>query len=157
MKFNYTIRKLTKKHLENPQQRRDFFNTLKNLRQVGSLTQTDAKRILTKINSQNGHIFIAQTYDEQIIGTVTLLIEQKFIQRGGKCGHIEDVSIMKGCEKRGVGSALVKKAVAAAIKSGCYKVILDCSDFNLPFYKNLGFYRYENHMKFDLNKKLKKK
>ena len=29
---------------------------------------------------------------------------------------------------------------------GCYKVILDCSDQNVPFYEKLGFKKNVNHM-----------
>ena len=37
-----------------------------------------------------------------IIGSTTLLIEQKFIHDGGKVGHIEDVVTRKGYEGFGI-------------------------------------------------------
>jgi glucosamine-phosphate N-acetyltransferase len=144
---DFEVRELKDIDLEDP---KDFFETLGNLREVGSLTSEEAKDILLKINSQDSHIFVAVTPEGKIIGSATLLIEQKFIRKGSRCGHIEDVSVAKGFEGNGIGSAVVKKAVEYAEKSGCYKVILDCNDNNIPFYQKLGFRRYENCMRLDM-------
>lgn len=144
--LNFEVRELKDIDLEEP---KDFFETLDNLREVGNLTSEEAKDILLKINSQDGHIFIAVTPEGKIIGAATLLIEQKFIRHRAKCGHIEDVSVAKGLEGNGIGSAVVKKAVDYAKKAGCYKVILDCSDKHMSFYQKFGFRRYENCMRLD--------
>ena len=114
------------------------------------MTLDHAKEILYKINLQNTHIFVAKTSEGNIIGTTTLLVEQKFIHGGGRVGHIEDVSVRKGHEGKGVGSSLVKRVLDEARIFGCYKVILDCSDKNVPFYERLGFYLQENEMRFDI-------
>jgi len=145
--LNFEVRELKDIDLEEP---KDFFSTLSNLREVGNISSEEAKDILLKINSQDSHIFVAVTLEGKIIGAATLMIEQKFIRQGAKCGHIEDVSVAKSFEGNGIGSALVKKAVDYAKKAGCYKVILDCSDKNVPFYQKLGFRRYENCMRMDL-------
>ena len=128
--MDFEVRELQDFDLEDP---KDFFDTLSNLRDVGGLSSSEAKDILLKINSQDCHVFVAVTPEGKIIGCATLVVEQKFIRHGGKCGHIEDVSVNKDCEGKGVGSAVVRKAVEFAKKFGCYKVILDSADYNVHF------------------------
>ncbi|MBA7523015.1 hypothetical protein ES705_15138 [subsurface metagenome] len=147
MDFKYIIKKLTKADLTDLE---GFIKTLSNLSSVGSLNLKKAKKILLKINSQNGHIYIAKRDYGEVIGATSLLIEQKFIHEGGKVGHIEDVCIKKEYEGKGIGSALVKKAIEYAKKFDCYKVILDCKDNLVPFYEKLDFYKHENCMRLDL-------
>ena len=88
--MSFTIRELKEEDFSN-----GFFETLSNLAEVGK-TRNDlnlAKEILKRIDSdRNYRIIIAQDkQNRQVIGTATLLIEQKFIHNGGKAGHIEDV------------------------------------------------------------------
>jgi N-acetylglutamate synthase-like GNAT family acetyltransferase len=85
-----------------------------------------------------------------VIGTASLLVEQKFIHQGGMVGHIEDVSVRLGYEKMGVGTALVRHATEQARKLGCYKVILDCSENLIPFYESLGFRCHAVQMRTEL-------
>ncbi len=146
MSMSFTVRELDAKDFS-----RGFFETLENLREVGKLKSdlNRAEKILKEMKSKGSRIFVAEK-DGKIIGSITLLIEQKFIRNGGKAGHIEDVSTRKGFEGKGVGSALVQKALETARKEGCYKVVLDCSEANVKFYENNGFKRNEIGMKFVL-------
>ena len=147
-RLEYQIRELTSEGIE--QHFASLCGTLKNLREVGNLSIPDAVKILSEINSQNGHIYVAQKEDGEIIGAGTLLIEQKFIRKGGKVGHVEDVATRAGYEGRGVGKAIMNKLIEEARRYGCYKVILDCSDKNIPFYEKAGFHLHENCMRLDL-------
>jgi glucosamine-phosphate N-acetyltransferase len=65
-------------------------------------------------------------------------------------GHIEDVVTRRGYEGKGIGRALVKKCIEICRIRGCYKVILNCSDKNVNFYRHLGFKTYDNGMRYDL-------
>ena len=89
--------------------------------------------------------------NEKIIGTATLIIEQKFIHGGGKVGHIEDVAVQKDCQLKGVGKNLIEFLVEQAKSKGCYKVILDCNDENVGFYEKCGFYKNGNCMRKNIN------
>lgn len=126
-----------------------FSETLTNLRPVGDMSQDMKKTILEKINSQNGHIFIA-ICDGKVVGTTTVLIEQKFIRGGAKVAHIEDVSTRKDFEGHGIASTILKRCISYAKEMGCYKVILDCGKNVIPFYERYGFKSNENHMRLDL-------
>ncbi len=134
--MNYQIRELKKEDLYPTY---GYLETLNNLAEVGDLNINQAEEILEKINKQNSIIFIAQTDDKQIIGSVTLLLEQKFLRGGKLAGHIEDVVTRKGYESQGVASTLIKKAIKIAKEKGCYKIVLDCDQKLISFYKKFGF------------------
>jgi glucosamine-phosphate N-acetyltransferase len=146
---NFIIREIEQADLE-----KGFFQTLSNLAMVGRIRDDleQAKKILQEIKSYPLYkIFVAVKNDDaEIIGSITLLIEQKFIHDGGKSGHIEDVVTRKDYEGIGVGSALVSAALAFAREKNCYKVILDCSEKNVRFYEKIGFRRNEISMRYDL-------
>lgn len=89
---------------------------------------------------------------ERVVGTTTLMVDQKYIHSGGRVGHIEDVAVSKDCQRRGIGTELVKYAASHAKKVGCYKVILHCFAELSPFYQRLGFRDYNIGMRLDLDR-----
>ena len=141
------VRELGKADLDN-----GFFESLSNLSDVSRIDQGEALQLLNLIRSNPYHeIFVAVLGDESVVGSITILIEKKFIHSCGKVGHIEDVVTRKGHEGKGIGSALVKRALEFATTHDCYKVILDCSDGNVAFYENNEFRRYGVSMRYDLS------
>jgi glucosamine-phosphate N-acetyltransferase len=86
----------------------------------------------------------------QIIGTISLLIEQKFIHNGGKVGHIEDLVVDAQYRGKGIGQQLCEKVIKYAKQEGCYKVILNCNQSNIKFYEKIGFKQYEVEMRINL-------
>jgi len=147
-KIEFEVREISSKDLL-----RGFFETLLNLAEVGRIRedQENAKKILREITSYPFcKIFVAVKNDGEIVGSNTLLIEQKFIHNGGKVGHIEDVVTKKGYEGLGIGTALVGESLRFARRMKCYKVILDCSEENVPFYKKIGFNEHGISMRYDL-------
>lgn len=143
---SYKIREIVLDDLNN-----GFLEALSNLGLVRGLEPEDAKSLLLKIKLNPFHkIFVALNESGKVVGTTTLIIEQKFIHDGGLVGHIEDVSVRKGNEGGGVGSALIKKALETADEFECYKVILDCSKDLTRFYERLGFRKHEVAMRKDL-------
>ncbi len=146
-KIEFEVREMSPKDLQ-----RGFFETLSNLAEVGGISedQENAKEVLREITSYPFcKIFVAVKNDGEIVGSNTLLIEQKFIHNGGKVGHIEDVVTKKGYEGLGIGTALVGKSLRFARQMKCYKVILDCSEENVPFYRKIGFNEHGISMRYD--------
>jgi len=127
---------------------RGFLETLENLVPV-NLTPDEAIHIWRGRNAAGVRTVVA-VEGERVIGTASLILEHKFIHRGGTIGHIEDVAVHPAHGGKGVGSAVVHSLVELARQSGCYKVILSCSDQNLGFYSKLGFRRHDNGMRIDL-------
>ena len=128
-----------------------FLETLDFLRNTGDLDKNKAKEILKKIKQNPNHIIYVAIDDKKIIGSTTLLIEQKFIRDGGLVGHIEDVVVRKDYEGKGIGIKLVTSMLERAKEKNCYKTILDCKDDVKQFYERIGFKRESNCMRYDHN------
>ena len=138
------IRKIIESDLEN-----GFLESLDNLRQTSNLEQNSVKNILKKILENENHIIHVAELDGKIVGSTTLLIEQKFIHEGGRVGHIEDVVVNKEFEGRGIGMKLVLSLLDVAKEKKCYKTILNCEDKLIPFYEKIGFKQKSTEMRFD--------
>ena len=141
-------------------EKRGFLDVLENLVPVG-LDRIRAKQILQEIKSNPLHkIFVAQEEEgieqqeqqiqaqgdidkkkkTKVVGTTTLLVEPKFINKGMRVGYIEDVSVRKGFDGLGIGSQLITYATQDAISvEGCRKILLYCSKNTMPFYEKLGY------------------
>jgi len=104
-----------------------------------------------KIKQNPNHIIYVAIDNKKIVGSTTLLIEQKFIHDGGLVGHIEDVVVRKDYEGNGIGIKLVTSLLERAKEKNCYKTILDCKDDVKQFYERIGFKRESNGMRYDHN------
>jgi len=128
-----------------------FLKSLDSLRKASDLEESSAKLVLKKIRSNQNHVIMVADLDGQIVGSITLLIEPKFIHQGGLVGHIEDVVVHSEFQGKGIGEQLVNAALEYAKNHDCYKTILDCDDNVKPFYEKIGFKRNSNAMRFDHN------
>jgi len=147
-KINFLVREIEEEDLQN-----GFLQTLSNLTEMGKIYNDiiKSKKILQEIKTYPFYkIFVAVKDEGLIIGTTTILIEQKFIHDGGRVGHIEDVATRNEYEGLGVGSALIRTCLDFAKKKNCYKVILACSEKNIPFYKKVGFKEHDVSMRYDI-------
>lgn len=142
--LDITVRKILESDIDT-----GFLESLDSLRKSSDLDKNKAKQILKKISQSPDHIIFVADYQGKIIGSTTLLIEQKFIHDGGKVGHIEDVVVSKEFQSKGVGVIIIKAVLEYAKSQGCYKTILDCDDTVRPFYEKLGFARHSNGMRYD--------
>jgi glucosamine-phosphate N-acetyltransferase len=125
-----------------------FLDSLTSLTDVG-LTPEEARGVMQTRQRAGVRTYVALLRG-RVAGTASLVIEQKFIHRGGRIGHIEDVAVHRDFQGHGIGSALVQHATTEARKLGCYKVILSCFEDRVPFYSRLGFRRHDIGMRMDL-------
>ena len=77
------------------------------------------------INEKNIQVWIIEDKDE-IVGTATLLFEQKLIHNFGIVAHIEDVVISKNFRRQNYGKILIEYLIKKAKEKTCYKIILNC-------------------------------
>ena len=126
-----------------------FLESLDNLKTASNLDRETATDILKKIITIPDHIIHVAEINGKIIGSTTLLIEQKFIHDGGKIGHIEDVVVSKEFEGRGIAIKLVASILEEANTRNCYKTILDCKNELIPFYERIGFKQESNQMRYN--------
>ena len=100
--------------------------------------------------------FVYVDENNEIIGSATIFIEYKFLHCGSTVSHIEDVVVDENSRRKGVGKALIEKCNQVAEEHGCYKVILDCSIENIPFYAKSRFIPDAYCMRKDLKKRKKR-
>ena len=137
------------REIEEDDLKNGFLETLDFLRNTGDLDKNKANEILKKIKQNPDHIIHVAIDNKKIVGSTTLLIEQKFIHDGGLVGHIEDVVVRKDCEGKGIGIKLVTSLLEHAKEKNCYKTILDCKEDVKQFYERIGFKRESNCMRYD--------
>lgn len=131
----------------------DFYNgflaTLSNLSIVNSDIDDDTiDKFISSLND-NHTIFIYEK-EGTIIGSITCLIEQKFIHDFGRVAHIEDVVVHKDYLGSGIAKQLIEHACSFAKNKSCYKIILNCNENLIDFYKKQGFSIKDIQMRKDL-------
>ena len=123
-----------------------YLNLLNQFRDIQEMSFDEFKKIYNSVNKTT-NIYVYKENDT-IIGCISLIIEQKFINNNGRVCHIEDLVIHKEHRKQGIGSAMLSFAKKEAKKVGCYKVILNCDVAFVDFYKKNDFNIYSNGMKY---------
>ncbi len=114
---------------------------------LNQLVQHIRDNSCAKINKK--HILVAK-FEDQIIGTGSIIIENKIIHNMGKTGHIEDVVVDNEYRGHGLAKIIMEYLINIAKINGCYKVILDASDNVKVFYQNIGFKVHANNMRLSL-------
>jgi glucosamine-phosphate N-acetyltransferase len=139
---------LTIRTLEPGDFRRGFLETLDGLSPT-RLTPEEAEAVLADPRRAHTTTWVA-LLGGRVVGTVSLIVEKKFIHQGGLVGHIEDVAVHAEFRRRGIGSRLVAHATRGAVRLGCYKVVLNCHDPVQPFYRRLGYRRHDYGLRLDV-------
>lgn len=130
-------------------------NLIKVLGQLSVVNVTDMNQLLQHIGdnivskTNKKHIFVAK-YEDMIIGTGSIIIENKIIHNMGKIGHIEDVVVDKEFRGSGLAKMIMERLIESAKANGCYKIILDAADDVKDFYLSLGFRVHANTMRLSL-------
>jgi len=101
------------------------------------------------INEKNIQVWIIEDKDE-IVGTATLLFEQKLIHNFGIVAHIEDVVISKNFRRQNYGKILIEYLIKKAKEKTCYKIILNCDSKIEDFYNKCNFNQNGIHMSYYL-------
>jgi glucosamine-phosphate N-acetyltransferase len=97
-----------------------------------------------------GEIYVARD-ENKIIGSITVIYEQKFIHRGAIYAHIEDVVVDKDYQRTlRIGSRLLDYAKQKSVEKNCYKCTLVCSEDLSPFYRKNQFEEKGVHMTHSL-------
>jgi glucosamine-phosphate N-acetyltransferase len=89
-------------------------------------------------------------YEGVIVGTGSILIENKIIHDLGLVGHIEDIVVDEQYRSLGLAKILMAKLIDLAKEKKCYKIILDAADNVKGFYEKLGFKIHANSMRMNL-------
>lgn len=119
----------------------NFFELLNQLSECkkDSISFNDFNNFIKKLNSNHQIFIILDSENNKIIGTGTILIEEKLIHNLSKVAHVEDIVVDSNYRKNGIGKFLIDNLIHYAKNQNCYKIILDCQDKNIPFYQKCGF------------------
>jgi ribosomal protein S18 acetylase RimI-like enzyme len=98
----------------------------------------------------NKKIMLVIKFKNNIIGTGSVLIENKIIHELGSVAHIEDIVIDSEYRGMGLASVLMNELIKLSKMNNCYKIILDASNDVKPFYKKLGFKDNATNMRLNL-------
>ncbi len=102
----------------------------------------DAADILHKFERFEGSQILIATIEAKLVASCTLLVIPNLTRTGTPYALLENVVTHGGFRKRGYGHAILKAAIAAAWKAGCYKVMLLAGSLSpdiLRFYEGAGF------------------
>jgi glucosamine-phosphate N-acetyltransferase len=124
-----------------------FLEALASLSEVG-LSPAEAVTFFHERLTSGMRTYVACA-GSAVIGTASLLLERKFLHRGGLVGHVEDVAVRRDLQRQGVGTALMRHVAEEARRLGCYKVILNCFEDRVGFYARLGYRRHDCGLRLD--------
>jgi glucosamine-phosphate N-acetyltransferase len=114
-----------------------------------NLSKDDFDKYIDDINNNNKQTIIVIIYQNELIGAGTLF---KLIKlHNNPVGQIEDVIIKDKYRKNGYGKLIINKLTEIGINNyGCYKIILNCINKNINFYKKCGFEEVGVEMKYSI-------
>ena len=123
---------------------RDYLKLLEQLTVVGDdVNKEKFEDRFSKMKSCLNSYYILVVHDlktNKIVGSTTLVNEQKFIRHASSRGRIEDVVVDDKYRGKKLGKLLLDFAVVLSKVIGCYKVSLECKDglkkFYQQFFKN---------------------
>ncbi len=81
----------------------------------------------------------------RIVGTYSLLVMEKIVQMGAVAGIVDDVIVEPSWRGQGIGTRMMRDAMARCREKGCYKMALSTNVKRAEahrFYESLGFVRH---------------
>lgn len=133
--------KIIRANCDSEENLHQYVKLLGQLTQVGNLDFDELKIFI----NQSNHIYWL-LYNNEVIGTASMFIEQKAIHNFGKVAHIEDVVIREEYRGKHYGLFIINNLIDIAKNEKCYKIILDCDKEHEKFYEKCGFLNKGNFM-----------
>lgn len=115
-----------------------FLSLLNNLSPSPIYNKAVFQSILTRRNGYAATYIAVEKASGRIVGTVSMVVEEKFQRNGGVVGYLEDVVVHPEYRGRGIAKMLITYLLTA-VGTKCYKIILTCKDELIPFYEQFGF------------------
>ncbi|KAL1923066.1 uncharacterized protein VTP21DRAFT_9442 [Calcarisporiella thermophila] len=127
-----------------------FLDTLNVLTVVGNLSKAEFLERFAYLKRHNHEYFtlVIENAQGRIVAAGTIFLERKFVHHLGLVGHIEDIAVDKNQQGKKFGFRIIDALKYVGTKLGCYKIILDCSEKNVPFYEKCGFKKKEVEMAY---------
>lgn len=124
-----------------------YISLINSFRPIGlDITREKFEELYDNIFKNN--IIYVISVNDKIIGSAKLIIEQKFIHKLSKYGHIEDVIISDEYRRKGYGTLIINHIVNVCKAEKFYKITLTCKEELIPFYEKNNFEVYQYHMSY---------
>lgn len=132
----YCIRQIRKDDYD-----KHYLNLLEQLTTIepDKITKDNFNSFIDTLNNNHSIFVIEHQETNTIIGSATLLVENKIIHNMGIVCHIEDVVIDSKFRGENLGKRLIDELIRISKELNCYKIILDCARHNVKFYEKCGF------------------
>lgn len=123
-----------------------YIELLSQLTTVGEISKDRFVLQLELVKKSIGHNIYVLEHNNKIIATGTLLIEFKIIHNCSSVSHIEDIVVDKNYRGQNIGKKLIEHLIYISKLNKCYKILLDCNEYNKKFYEKCGFKVVNNSM-----------
>jgi glucosamine-phosphate N-acetyltransferase len=110
-----------------------------------SISQDYFNEIYDNIFNNYNRIIVCE-FMGKIIGSITIIIEQKFIHNFSKYAHIEDVFVHNDFRHKKIGSQLINEALNYCKNMNVFKVSLNCNESLEQFYSINNFEKRQINM-----------
>jgi GNAT superfamily N-acetyltransferase len=125
----------------------DYLNLMKQFRPIEYTISFENFCQYYDIIFRNSEIFVARLNDK-IVGSITVIYDQKFINNYALYAHIEDVVVDEDYRTLKIGSKLIEHVKIRCIEKNCRKCSLVCSKEISSFYLKNHFEEKGIHMSF---------
>ncbi|TLS20773.1 uncharacterized protein PpBr36_11046 [Pyricularia pennisetigena] len=119
-----------------------YLETLGFLTEVGEVSRGQLEECFDQMAQRKDtyyNVVIEDTTTKKVVATGTVVVELKFIHGISKAAHLEDVVVAEEYQKMGLGLHIHRARDFIVMKTGCYKGVLDCCDYNVGFHKKAGY------------------
>ena len=111
------------------------------------ISEQEFNKHIYNMNMFNLKQIMVLELDDNIIGVGTIFKLEKL--HNNPIGQIEDVIITENYRGNGFGRLIIDKLIDIGLNEfKCYKIILNCLDKNVEFYRKCGFETVGNEMKY---------
>lgn len=132
----YTARPLKASDYE-----RGVLEVLRVLTTVGEISRAQFQSLFDYWHKHNDTYFTMVITDgnDKVVAVGSVVLERKIIHQCGLVGHIEDIAVLSTQQGNKLGLRLIHALTDIGHSQGAYKIILDCSEHNVPFYEKCGY------------------
>jgi ribosomal protein S18 acetylase RimI-like enzyme len=112
----------------------------------------DAERIFERMAEYPDYTLYVAVLGGAVVGAFALLIMDNLGHLGAPSGVIEDVAVDPALHRRGIGQAMMRRALDLCGEKRCYKVALSSNlkrQAAHAFYDSLGFERHGYSFRID--------
>lgn len=110
-----------------------------------ALDRAASARVWPQIERVGGEVWLAESADGRALGTLTWFVLPLLAHGAQPEALVEDVAVHPEAQGRGIGRALMARAMALARDRGCYKLALSSNARRREahaFYERLGFQQH---------------